>query len=81
MHRMILALGETDCEQVGAGWLAQPVNALTSLVFSVIGVAVIGWARGVAGIERRLKHFCSTASSCKRKVFLPNSNCAAMRSR
>ena len=56
MHRMIVALGETDCEQVGSGWLAQPVNALTSLVFSVIGLAIIGWARGVAGIERRVRY-------------------------
>ncbi len=53
---MILALGETDCEQVGSGWLAQPVNALTSLVFSVIGLAIIGWARGVADIERRVRY-------------------------
>lgn len=36
-----LAIGETDCERLGSGFLAQPVNALTSLAYCVIGVAVI----------------------------------------
>ena len=33
-------LGETDCELLGSGWLAQPVNAWSSLSYSVIGVAI-----------------------------------------
>lgn len=56
MDRLIVALGETDCERIGDGWLAQPVNALTSLVFSVVGFVVIAWALGVQGIERRVRY-------------------------
>jgi hypothetical protein len=33
-------LGETDCELLGSGWLAQPVNALSSLSYSLIGIAI-----------------------------------------
>ena len=40
-------IGETDCEELGAGFLAQPVNALTSLAYCVVGVVVIvlAWPR------------------------------------
>ena len=55
MHHIIVALAESDCEDIGTGWLAQPVNALTSLVFSVVGLIVVAWARGVAGIERHVR--------------------------
>lgn len=42
LHRLVHpAIGETDCEALGDGVLAQPVNALTSLAYSVIGVVVI----------------------------------------
>ena len=34
-------LGETDCETLGNGWLAQPVNALSSLAYSLIGIAIV----------------------------------------
>jgi hypothetical protein len=33
-------LGETDCETLGTGWLAQPVNALSSLAYSLIGIGI-----------------------------------------
>ena len=36
---LLLALGEVDCERIGGGWLAQPVNALSSLAY----VAAGGW--------------------------------------
>jgi hypothetical protein len=36
-----LPLGSADCEVVGGGWLIQPVNAWSSLAYSVIGVALI----------------------------------------
>ena len=32
-------MGGTDCERIGAGWLAQPANAVSSLAY----VAVAGW--------------------------------------
>ena len=35
------AIGETDCETLGSGLLAQPVNALTSIAYCVVGVVVI----------------------------------------
>jgi len=34
-------LGETDCETLGNGWLAQPVNALSSLAYSLIGIVIV----------------------------------------
>ena len=45
-------IGESDCETIGSGFLAQPINALSSLAFSVIGVAMIWWATRVDGSER-----------------------------
>jgi hypothetical protein len=35
-------IGGSDCERIGEGWLAQPVNALTSLAFVVAGGVVLG---------------------------------------
>ena len=34
-------IGESDCEEFHEGLLAQPVNALTSFAYSVVGVVVI----------------------------------------
>lgn len=34
-------IGETDCEVLGDGLLAQPVNALTSLGYAVLGIVVV----------------------------------------
>lgn len=36
---LLAALGGTDCEHIGTGWLAQPANAVSSLAY----VAVGGW--------------------------------------
>ncbi len=33
---------EVDCERVGAGWLGQPVNSLTSLIFLAAGAVIAG---------------------------------------
>ncbi len=49
------ALGESDCELIGDGALAQPANALSSLAFSIVGVALIGWARRASGHERAVR--------------------------
>lgn len=35
---VVAALGGTDCERIGAGWLAQPANAASSLAYVVAGV-------------------------------------------
>lgn len=51
----IEAIGESDCELIGDGALAQPVNALSSLAFSIVGVALIGWARRARGHERAVR--------------------------
>jgi hypothetical protein len=45
-------LGATDCEQIGTGWLAQPVNAVSSLVFVPAGAWVAGRASRVGGRRR-----------------------------
>ncbi len=56
MIEIIVALGETDCELINDGGLAQPVNAISSLAFSAIGVALLVWAAAAAGWERRFRY-------------------------
>ena len=55
MIKIMASLGESDCETIGDGFLAQPVNALSSLTFSVIGVAILVWAGRAGGRERRFR--------------------------
>jgi len=56
MTRLLYAaLGESDCEELGSGFLAQPVNAVSSLAFSVFGLAIIAWARSAPGLERTIR--------------------------
>lgn len=50
--RLLLAIGESDCEHIGSGFLAQPVNAVSSLAFVVFGIVVWLSARRGAGRER-----------------------------
>jgi hypothetical protein len=38
-------LGESDCECIHEGWLAQPVNALSSLAYAAAGAALLIRAR------------------------------------
>jgi hypothetical protein len=45
-------IGESDCETIGSGVFAQPINAVSSLSFSLIGLAAIWWATRVEGNER-----------------------------
>jgi hypothetical protein len=46
------AIGESDCENIGAGILAQPVNAISSLVFVLFGIIVVVSAVSQSGTER-----------------------------
>jgi hypothetical protein len=48
-------IGESDCETIGSGFLAQPINAISSLAFSVIGFAAIWWATRAVGNERAVR--------------------------
>ena len=48
---LLAGIGETDCEQLGDGLLAQPVNALTSTAYAAIGVAILALTRRLR--ERR----------------------------
>jgi hypothetical protein len=45
-------IGESDCETIGSGFFAQPINALSSTAFSVIGVVILWWATLAEGHER-----------------------------
>lgn len=45
-------MGGSDCESIGAGVLAQPINTVSSLAYTIIGVFVFGWAFAVSGRER-----------------------------
>ncbi|MGI9644410.1 MAG: ceramidase domain-containing protein [Ilumatobacteraceae bacterium] len=37
---LVAEIGDTDCEELGAGSLVQPVNAITSFAYVVVGVVV-----------------------------------------
>jgi hypothetical protein len=57
---LLAALGGTDCEHIGSGWLAQPANAVSALTY----VAVGGWLlRRAAGrqVDRVLLVAAGTA--------------------
>jgi hypothetical protein len=45
-------LGASDCEQLGTGWLVQPVNAWSSLAFVPAGGWVAARAQGLTGWRR-----------------------------
>jgi hypothetical protein len=45
---VLVALAESDCERWHAGWLAQPVNAVSSLAFVVVGAWLLLGARRVS---------------------------------
>ena len=45
-------IGDSDCETIGTGFLAQPINAVSSLSFSLAGLVVVWWATRVQGTER-----------------------------
>ena len=42
-------MGGADCELLGDGWLAQPVNAWSSLAYAAAALWVGGWRRGAVG--------------------------------
>jgi hypothetical protein len=48
----ITAIGESDCETIGDGILAQPANAVSSLSFAVFGIVVLFSMSGEEGAER-----------------------------
>jgi hypothetical protein len=41
MVELVAAMGGADCEGLRAGWLAQPANALSSLVYVAAGAGVL----------------------------------------
>jgi len=45
-------LGDSDCEFLDSGLLVQPLNAVSSLAYSVVGAAIVVWAFGVSGHNR-----------------------------
>ena len=55
VHALTIAAGDTDCEAIHDGWLLQPVNAVSSLAFSLAGLAIMTWAGKAGGHERRLR--------------------------
>ena len=46
----VAGIGQSDCERVVSGTLAQPVLAITSLAYVVVGLAVLCWAVRVRGV-------------------------------
>ena len=40
MAAVLARIGETDCEELGDGWLVQPVNAVTSFAYVAVGIAI-----------------------------------------
>ncbi|MCL1597813.1 MAG: hypothetical protein M3094_01415 [Actinomycetia bacterium] len=49
---IVAQMGGSDCESIGTGVFAQPINTVSSLAYTVIGVFVLGWAFAVSGRER-----------------------------
>lgn len=56
-----LAAGLSDCEQFDTAWLLQPVNAVSSLGFSLVGLLILRWAIRVQGQERIARVVFGTA--------------------
>ncbi|MGH9011666.1 MAG: hypothetical protein ACRDYF_17745, partial [Acidimicrobiia bacterium] len=46
MLDLLVAMAESDCEQLRSGWLAQPANALSSAAFAVVGCWMLWRSRG-----------------------------------
>jgi len=56
VSRYLLAyIGETDCESLGDGLLRQPLNAISSLSYAVVGIIAIASAGGTEGAERTFR--------------------------
>ena len=55
MLAFIAALGDGDCEAIDTGWLAQPVNANSSLAYTVAGLACVIWAARARTTERLVR--------------------------
>jgi len=55
MFIVLAALGDSDCEAIDGGLLAQPANALSSLAFTIVGLALIPWALSAPDAERRVR--------------------------
>jgi len=51
MVDIALALGGSDCERLRSGWLAQPANAVTSLVYVAVGLGLL-WRSGRPAVRR-----------------------------
>lgn len=47
----VLAIGDTDCEALGTGWLVQPTNATSSLAYVVVAVVIAQRAQS-SGVDR-----------------------------
>lgn len=52
---LIAQLGESDCETIGDGFLRQPVNSVSSLAFTVVGVLIAISAARAEGHERTIR--------------------------
>jgi len=50
---VVLALGGSDCERLGSGWLAQPANAISSLAYLAAGVWLL-WRATRPGSARAM---------------------------
>ncbi len=50
---LVSQLGGSDCEELGDGFLAQPINAITSLAYVVVGLIVLGvaWRRNRVTVD------------------------------
>ena len=45
MIDLVVALAESDCERLHAGWLAQPANAVSSLAYVAVGLWLLWRSR------------------------------------
>jgi len=52
LFALFVRLGDSDCEFVESALLVQPINAVSSLAYSLVGAAIVVWAFNVSGHNR-----------------------------
>lgn len=52
---LLHAIGESDCEHLASGFLAQPVNAISGLAYAVFGIVVFVSIRHSLGADRIIR--------------------------
>lgn len=60
LHGVVRQIGASDCEELGDGFLVQPINALSSFAYVVVGIVIAGvaWTRRRSPLESTVYALC-----------------------